>query len=120
MNRVLIVEDEERISSFVAKGLKAEGFTPTVVADGITGLDYALTGEFDVVVLDIGLPGMDGYELARRARVSVDGKRTPLLVALTGYGLPEDRSRALEAGFDEHLVKPVDQNALEALLARRG
>ena len=58
MNRILIVEDEPRISSFIAKGLRANGFTPTVVADGTTGLDYALSAEFDLVNLDIGLPGI--------------------------------------------------------------
>src|SRR5690606_39424638 len=57
MNRILVVEDEERIAAFVAKGLRAEGFTPTVVGDGITGFDYAMSGEFDLVILDIGLPG---------------------------------------------------------------
>src|SRR5690606_8741333 len=68
MSRILVVEDEERIASFIAKGLRAEGFTPTVVADGVTGLDYALSGEFDLIVLDIGLPGMDGFTVLERLR----------------------------------------------------
>ncbi len=68
MNRILIVEDERRIASFVEKGLRSNGFTPTVASDGITGLDYAQTGDFDLVVLDIGLPGLDGFTLLRRLR----------------------------------------------------
>ncbi|CAM5453952.1 hypothetical protein SVIOM74S_00902 [Streptomyces violarus] len=61
MNRILIVEDEERIASFVEKGLRSNGFTTTVVTDGDAGCEYALTGGFDLVVLDIGLPGRDGF-----------------------------------------------------------
>jgi DNA-binding response OmpR family regulator len=63
MAQILIVEDEERIASFVAKGLRAEGHHPTVVGDGPGGLDEALSGRYDLLVLDIGLPGMDGFEL---------------------------------------------------------
>jgi len=65
--------------------------------------------------VDIGLPGIDGYEVARRLRASEAGRRI-LLVALTGYGRPEDRDRSLAAGFDAHLVKPVDPEELNALL----
>jgi len=103
MNRVLIVEDEERISSFVAKGLKAEGFTPTVVADGITGLDYALTGEFDLMVLDIGLPGMDGFRILER--VTVDRPSLPVIV-LTARDSVTDTIAALEGGAADYMSKP--------------
>ena len=119
MNRILIVEDEDRIASFVAKGLKAEGFTPTVVGDGITGLDYALTGEFDLMVLDIGLPGMDGYEVARHLRAE-DGVREATIIAITGYGEEQALRRSREAGFDHHLVKPVDYERLLDLLLQLG
>ena len=74
----------------------------------------------DVVVLDIGLPGLNGYEAARRIREQNRGKRRPLLVALTGWGQDEDRRRSEEAGFDAHLVKPVDDAALRKLLAEVG
>ena len=72
----------------------------------------------DVALIDLGLPGLDGYEIARQRR-AVDDRRTILLVAVTGYGSPEDRERSLLAGFDVHLVKPVDPDLLAGVLARR-
>jgi CheY-like chemotaxis protein len=74
----------------------------------------------DVILLDIGLPGLNGYEAARRIREQQGQKRRPLLVALTGWGQDEDRRRSEEAGFDAHLVKPVDEVVLERLLAELG
>ena len=115
MAQILIVEDEERIASFVAKGLRAEGHQPTVAADGPSGLDEALSGRFDLMVLDIGLPGMDGYEVARRLRARPDSS-IRLLAALTGYGQEKDRERSAAAGFDVHLTKPVDPARLRDLL----
>jgi len=73
----------------------------------------------DVDERDVGLPKMDGYELARRIREEFAGARRPYLVAVTGYGLPEDRNRTREAGFDLHLVKPVDAATLVAVLEHR-
>ncbi len=73
----------------------------------------------DVALIDIGLPGFDGYELARRLRATPHGRRLTL-VALTGYGRPEDRARARNAGFDVYLVKPVDPTALANALAAAG
>ncbi len=70
MARILIAEDETRIASFIAKGLSANGFTATVVVDGPSALDHAMTGDFDLVVLDIGLPGFDGFEVLRRLRAA--------------------------------------------------
>lgn len=103
MNRILIVEDEDRISSFIAKGLKAEGFTPTVVADGVTGLDYALTGEFDLMVLDIGLPGLDGFRVLER--VSAERPALPVIV-LTARDSVTDTVAALEGGAADYMSKP--------------
>ena len=103
MNRILIVEDEDRISSFVAKGLKAEGFTPTVVADGISGLDYALTGEFDLMVLDIGLPGLDGFRILER--VTAERPTLPVIV-LTARDSVTDTVAALEGGAADYMSKP--------------
>jgi len=103
MNRILIVEDEDRIASFVAKGLKAEGFTPTVVGDGITGLDYALTGEFDLMVLDIGLPGLDGFRILER--VTAERPALPVIV-LTARDSVTDTVAALEGGAADYMSKP--------------
>jgi DNA-binding response OmpR family regulator len=115
--RILIVEDEERIASFVAKGLSADGHRTTVVGDGRSGLDHALSGEFDLMVLDIGLPGLDGYQVARCLREELHLDHA-LLVAMTGYGQPEDRRRSREAGIQYHFVKPVEPLVLRNLLAR--
>jgi len=103
MARVLIVEDEPRISSFVAKGLTADGFATTVAADGKTGLDFVLTGDFDLVILDIGLPGMDGFELLRRMRAQ--GSSLPVIV-LTARDSVTDTVSALEGGADDYMPKP--------------
>lgn len=112
MNRILIIEDEPRISSFVAKGLKAEGLTPTVVEDGVTGLDYALTGEFDLIILDIGLPGMDGFTILER--VSRERRDLPIIV-LTARDSVSDTVTALEGGAADYMSKPF---GFAELLAR--
>jgi CheY-like chemotaxis protein len=83
--------------------------------DGLQGIDAALRLEPDVALIDVGLPELDGYEVARRIRA--ESRRDMLLVALTGYGLAEDRERALAAGFDLHLVKPIDFDRLFDVLA---
>ncbi len=103
VKRILIVEDEVRIASFVEKGLKAEGYTPTVVADGVTGLDYALTGQFDLAILDIGLPDMDGFTVLKRMRES--GSAMPVIV-LTARDSVTDTVRGLEGGADDYMPKP--------------
>lgn len=103
MARILIVEDEARIASFVAKGLTADGFTTTVAADGITGLDLAVSGEFDLMILDIGLPGMDGFELLEKLRGS--GSQMPVVV-LTARDSVTDTVLALEGGADDYMPKP--------------
>ncbi len=103
VNRILIVEDEPRIAAFVEKGLRAEGYTPTVVADGVTGLDYAVTGEFDLAILDIGLPGMDGFTVLQQMREM--GSRIPVIV-LTARDSVSDTVRGLEGGADDYMPKP--------------
>ena len=80
--------------------------------DGLKGLDAILNLRPEIALIDIGLPGMDGYELARRARAVLGG--SVVLIALTGYGSPEDRQQATEAGFNSFLLKPVDLAALPA------
>lgn len=103
MNRILVVEDEDRIASFVSKGLKAEGFTPTVVADGVSGLDYALTGPFDLMILDIGLPGLDGFTILQR--VQAERPELPVIV-LTARDSVTDTVQALEGGAADYMSKP--------------
>ncbi len=91
------------------------GHRVEVAGDGATALATALASRPDVVLLDIGIPGLDGFEVARHLRTSEAGK-SMLLVALTGHDQPQDRQRALESGFDRHLVKPVDPDALYRVL----
>ncbi|GAB3062077.1 response regulator transcription factor [Sediminivirga luteola] len=112
MNRILIVEDEPRISSFIAKGLRAQGFTPTVADNGLSGRDYALTGEFDLVVLDISLPGMNGFDVL--AQVREMRPDLPVLV-LTARDSVSDTVAALEGGAADYMVKPFQ---FAELLAR--
>jgi DNA-binding response OmpR family regulator len=101
--RILIVEDEARIASFVAKGLTADGFTTTVVSDGVTGLDLALSGEFDLMVLDIGLPRLDGFDVLEALRAQ--GSQLPVIV-LTARDSVTDTVSALEGGADDYMAKP--------------
>ncbi|WP_426105752.1 response regulator [Massilia sp. TSP1-1-2] len=112
---VLLIEDNDDGREMMATMLTACGYPIKHAADGLQGVDMAVAHPPDVALVDIGLPGIDGYEVARRLRKN-DGTRHIKLIALTGYGLPEDQRRVLEAGFDMHLVKPVDINhLLEAL-----
>jgi signal transduction histidine kinase len=114
--RVLIVDDNLDAAETLAELLQDLGHVITIAHDGLTALDEFERMGPDVVLLDIGLPGLDGYEVARRMRKTEAGGRT-CLVALTGYGQPRDRARAIEAGFDQHLVKPVDIHVIEGVLA---
>jgi CheY-like chemotaxis protein len=115
--RVLVVEDNRDIAESLALLLTHSGHEVRTVHDGRSALDAAREFRPHVVLLDIGLPELDGYEVARRLRQFPElvGAR---LVALTGYGQPAERRRAMEAGFDVHLVKPVDLLALKELLDR--
>src|SRR5215813_12971749 len=112
---ILIVEDNEDARDALRMLLELDGHIVEAAAEGAQALELARAKDPDVALVDIGLPGIDGYEVARRIRAT-DTKR-PLLIALTGYGQPEDRRRATEAGFDSMLVKPVDPSALTDLLA---
>jgi signal transduction histidine kinase len=111
--RVLVVEDNRDAAESLAMLLDTVGHRVTVVHDAGVALEATRAREFDVALIDIGLPGMDGYELARQIR---DLGRRPVLVAVTGYGAQEDKERARGAGFDHHLVKPVDFVALQDVL----
>jgi CheY-like chemotaxis protein len=117
--RVLIVDDNLEAAGMLATLLEAHGHDTSVAGDGPSALAIALTFKPEVALLDIGLPVMDGYELARRLR-GMDGFAATRLVAITGYGQASDRRSSTEAGFDEHLVKPVNVDALIKILSRAG
>ncbi|MGL5824311.1 MAG: response regulator transcription factor [Nocardioides sp.] len=112
MPRLLIVEDERRIASFLAKGMTATGHRATVAVDGVAGLEHALTGSFDLMILDIGLPGLDGFEVLTRMRGA--GLELPVIV-LTARDSVADTVSALEGGADDYVSKPF---SFAELLAR--
>jgi signal transduction histidine kinase len=114
--RVLVVDDNEDSADTLATLLRMAGHDVDVARDGLGAVDRTASFDPDLVLLDIGLPGINGYEAARRIRQLPRGAAVQL-VALTGWGQEDDRRRSREAGFDQHLVKPVDFDALRTLLA---
>ncbi|QUL78473.1 response regulator transcription factor [Brevibacterium sp. SMBL_HHYL_HB1] len=112
MTRILIVEDEDRIASFVAKGLRAEGFSPDIVEDGHEAIDLVRTGRYDLVVLDLGLPGLDGFSVLRMIRS--ERHELPVII-LTARESIEDTVAGLSSGADDYMRKPF---AFDELLAR--
>ncbi|HKC50825.1 MAG TPA: response regulator, partial [Myxococcota bacterium] len=115
--RVLLVEDNDDAADSLAMMLQSRGHSVVIARDGVHALDAARADPPDVMLTDIGLPGIDGFEVARRVRADAS-LRNVMLVALTGYGRGEDRERAREAGFDRYLVKPIGSEALRSLIAR--
>ncbi len=113
--RVLLVEDHDDSRAGLRNLLELNGHQVAEATDGGQALTTSLTFRPEVALIDIGLPGMDGYELARQIRATADGRQV-LLVALTGYGQPEDRERARQAGFDAHLLKPIKADRLAQVL----
>ncbi|TKD12660.1 PAS domain S-box protein [Polyangium fumosum] len=112
--RVLVVDDNIDAAETMAALLETLGHEVSVAHDGEAALEAVSNGHPEIVLLDIGLPRMDGYEVCKRLRD--DGTLRPFIVAVTGYGQAEDRDRALEAGFDAHLVKPASFDAIQAVL----
>jgi len=112
VSRILIAEDEARINTFMDKGLTAAGFATTIVRTGTDALDFALTGDFDLLVLDIGLPGIDGYEVLRRLRA--EQSELPVIV-LTARDSAEDTLASLQGGANDYMAKPF---RFDELLAR--
>ena len=112
MNRILIAEDEERLSSFLEKGLRANGFATSVVGDGPGAVALARDEDFDLLLLDLGLPGLDGLDVLRTLRSQ--GRRLPVLV-LSARDDVTDKVAGLELGADDYLTKPF---RFEELLAR--
>jgi CheY-like chemotaxis protein len=115
LRRILLVDDNQDAAQALRLLLEADGHEVRVAADGASGLALAKTYRPEVVLLDIGLPKMDGYEIARRIRADA-ALRDTMLVAVTGYGQMHDRARASASGFHHHLVKPVEYSRLQTLL----
>jgi DNA-binding response OmpR family regulator len=112
MTRILIAEDEKRLASFLEKGLRSNGYTTTVVGDGVGASMLALQEDFDLLILDLSLPGLDGMTILREIRHA--GKRFPVII-LTARDEPGDKVAGLEAGADDYIGKPFH---FEELLAR--
>jgi CheY-like chemotaxis protein len=113
--RVMVVDDNRDAAESLGMLLEMDNCTVSVAFDGPQAL--AVVDEFrpDIVLLDIGMPGMDGYELAQRMRATPRGTEL-VLVALTGWGQADDKKRAMDAGFNEHLTKPVDPDLLARVI----
>ncbi len=113
--KVLIIEDNRDAREMFRIMLELAGHEVLEAEEGISGLELLKAARPDVAVIDVGLPGLNGYEIARRFRNEPDGDAV-MLVALTGYGTPEARERSRMAGFDHHLIKPVNAEALQAIM----
>jgi len=114
-HRVLVVDDNVDAAMSLGMLLKLVGQDVRIVYDGPAALAEAIDFRPELVLLDIGMPGMDGYEVCRRFRRELGLEKT-IVVALTGWGQDEDRRRSHDAGFDHHIVKPVEPSALRQLL----
>lgn len=112
MSHILIAEDEDRIARFIEKGVRAHNYHTTVVSDGGTTLDYAVSGSYDLLVLDLGLPGLDGYGVLRELRAARIAIPVIILTARDGV---RDTVAGLEGGADDYMTKPF---RFEELLAR--
>ena len=113
--RVLVIEDNQDAREMFRIMLELAGHEVLEAGDGLAGLEILKSQRPDVAVIDVGLPGLNGYEIARRFRAEPDSDNV-MLVALTGYGTPEARERSRQAGFDHHLIKPVNPEALQEIL----
>ena len=114
--RIVVVEDNQDVRDLLRLKLHRLGHEVHAVADGHAGVQTIVDHRPDLALVDIGLPGLDGYEVAMRVRESVG--RDVVLVAVSGFGLPEDKRKAIDAGFDEHITKPADVSDIESLLSR--
>ena len=113
--RILLVEDNVDAAATLALLLELGGHAVDQCHDGADGVRRALAGQYEVVICDIGLPGLDGFTVAERIRAGVPG-RAPFFIATSGYNQPQDRARAIRSGFDHYLVKPVGIDMLLALI----
>jgi CheY-like chemotaxis protein len=114
--RVLIIEDNDDVREMLRVSLSRSGHIIYEARDGESGVQLAKEVHPEVILVDIGLPGIDGYEVATRLRNTPE-LRTSSMVAISGYGQPQDKQRALDAGFDTHLTKPVPPEAIDEVIA---
>ena len=105
--RLLVVEDETRLAAYLKRGLVAEGFAVDIANEGEQGLWPATENDYDLILLDMSLPIMDGWEVARQLKANDDTKGIPI-IALTAHAMAGDREKALEAGCDDYDTKPVE------------
>jgi CheY-like chemotaxis protein len=115
-SRILIVDDNQDLATSLARLLRLLGHEVEVVFDGRKGIEAARTYRPRVVLLDIGLPNLDGYQVARTLRQ--EGFNDTMIIAISGYGQEEDRQRSREAGIDHHVTKPVDVKTIAELIAQ--
>jgi CheY-like chemotaxis protein len=114
--RVLIVDDNQDAAEMLAELLEVLGYESRIALEALSALEIAPEFDPDIMLIDIGLPEVNGYELAQKMR-AIPQFVSARLMALTGYGREADRQNAMNAGFDEHLVKPVDLERLKSILA---
>lgn len=114
--RILIVDDNADAAEMMGDILRTMGHVVAVATDGAAGLEQFERFHPELAILDLGLPGIDGYSLARRVRAEPEFRATPL-IALSGYTQAEDIARSREAGFTHHLAKPADWKRLEAIIS---
>lgn len=114
--RILLVEDSEILRETLQALVEDLGHAVTTASDGLGAVAEFSQAEYDVVLIDVGLPDIDGYEVAKRMRASLAGKKMRL-IAMTGRAQPADKIEALNAGFDDHLAKPFEIEELAALLS---
>jgi CheY-like chemotaxis protein len=113
----MVVDDNHDAAEVLSEALELLGYETRVAYDALAALASVAQFKPQVMLVDIGMPVMDGYELAKRLRMMPELGR-PKLIALTGFGQESDRAQALDAGFDEHMVKPIDLECLETLLRK--
>jgi CheY-like chemotaxis protein len=119
VSRVVIIDDNQDAATTMSMLVEQLGGSARTAHDAASGLATVQEFRPDIVFLDIGMPGMDGYEACRRLRQQPSAQHM-VVVAVTGWGRPQDKQRALDAGFDAHLTKPVDPSALASVLGSRG
>ena len=113
--RILVADDNDDITSVVAMLLQLEGHTVRTASSGVDAIAAARQFEPEVALIDIGMPGMNGYDVARQIR-AIGAQKKPVLIAVSGWGTETDKQMALDAGFDQHLTKPVDFDNLLAVI----